>query len=121
MRSAIPIKDLEQKNEVGSSVHRFLIAVQQTVYELIPPFEGEDGEAHVYVVVSAVKLKMRAGAQDFSLETYIFPSNKSGEFTYSELPGSSRGTLSHQDVLASIGYEIHQNSIKLIRDLLKGN
>lgn len=40
-------------------------------------------------------------------ETYIFPANREGEVTsWSELPGSTRGTSSHTEVLRAGGFEL---------------
>ena len=40
-------------------------------------------------------------------ETYIFPANERGEIqSWIELDGSMRGTLDHNAVLSSIGYQV---------------
>lgn len=56
-----------------------------------------------YVIVSAVVAPI-SGA-----ETYIFPAagiDADSPVSFSEMPGSSRGTLDHAKVLSDIGYEI---------------
>jgi hypothetical protein len=40
-------------------------------------------------------------------ETYIFPANEAGEVvSWTEMPGSQKGTLSHDQVLVSLGYTV---------------
>ncbi len=67
-----------------------------TLYEVSPPLEG-----HRFVVVSAA-VAMFSGP-----ETYIFPSDASGEVTdYGELDGSFSGALDHTEALRRVGYTI---------------
>lgn len=66
------------------------------LFKMDPPLEG-----HKYIVVSAT-VAMFSGP-----ETYIFPADEKGAIEdWGELKGSRRGTLSHEDVLSDIGYEI---------------
>lgn len=72
-----------------------------SLYRLEPPLEdGED--RHGLVIASAANCPITGRP-----ETYLFPANEDGEVTdWCELGGSQKGTLSHGDVFADIGYEI---------------
>jgi hypothetical protein len=74
--------------------------IDQRLYKLIPPYGS-----HEYVIVSASRLsRISVYVPD---ETYIFPSNESGEIVeYIELNGSYRGGLSHSQALEGAGYII---------------
>lgn len=89
-------------------------------YKLEPPLgytytdygaEVEDDEdfpeflcAAEYVYVSAASLPFPWGLED---ETYIFHANEDGEvLNWSELRGSTKFTLSHDEALANAGYEV---------------
>ena len=40
-------------------------------------------------------------------ETYLFPATPDGKVAeWGELPGSQRGTMSHEQVFAELGYEV---------------
>lgn len=68
------------------------------LYKLQPPLDG-----HIFVVVSAT------AAMFTGPETYIFPSDKLGEYIdFSEIGASQRGTLSHEKVLLESGYEVKE-------------
>lgn len=65
----------------------------QRLYAMSPPLAG-----HAHVVVSAAVVFLSGP------ETYIFPSDASGDITdWTELEGSQRGTLDGA-VLAGLGY-----------------
>ncbi len=67
-----------------------------SLYRLDPPLEGS-----ALVAVSATV------APYTGPETYIFPANSDGSVTdWGELPGSTRGTLSHVEALHGAGYEV---------------
>lgn len=77
-------------------------------YELDPPIKDEpwddsEPQEYKYVVVSAVRV---LGVP----ETYIFPARKAGDVVviadYSELPGSYRGGLDHNEALRGAGYAV---------------
>jgi hypothetical protein len=77
------------------------------LYRLDPPitevdWDGDEtGKEFEYVVVSAANV-MFSGP-----ETYIFPSDESGEVVgWGELEGSYRGGLSHSTALAGAGYSL---------------
>ena len=76
----------------------------QRVYRLDPPIEWSPGldeptETTEYVVVSAVD-------ESWATETYIFPSDASGEILdWLELDGSFRGGTDHRQALLNAGYE----------------
>jgi len=78
----------------------------QKLYRLDPPLSAyswgdEEASAYGYVVVSAVSA-MFSGP-----ETYIFGSDANGEITnWSELDGSFKGALDHEQALRNAGYEI---------------
>ena len=89
MKEAILIKDVS-KNFMGTA----------KVYELNPPMENKIK----HVVVSTVV------APYSGVETYIFPSTKTGKVKdWGELEGSMRGTSSHSEVLGNAGYSIKNN------------
>jgi hypothetical protein len=65
------------------------------LYHLSEPHCG-----HSFVIVSAVN-------NMFAHETFIFPANKKGgAIEMLEMDGSRRNTISHDEVLNSIGYTI---------------
>jgi hypothetical protein len=67
------------------------------LYQLDVPLEGS-----TYVVVSQTRDTPITGP-----ETYIFPSDPDGNIrTWSELPGSTKGVCSHEEVLSYAGYEV---------------
>ena len=83
------------------------------LYRLDPPLIMKDYDgnvildkkgnatAHQYVVVSATDA-MFSGP-----ETFIFPANKTGNITsWSELNGSFKGDLDHEEALRNAGYSI---------------
>lgn len=88
----------------------------KALYRLRPTLDG-----HELVVLSAVNIRVpmfETGttmiARDeqgnvryvYEPETYIFPSNDTGEILdFGELSGSQRETLSHQKVLNDLGYQ----------------
>jgi hypothetical protein len=68
------------------------------VYKVTPPLEGNK-----YVWVSAV-VAMFTGP-----ETYIFGCDKDGEVkNFSELQGSYRGGLNHEEALSNAGYQVQE-------------
>ena len=73
------------------------------LYELSHPVTffswKEDGDVNTkFVVASSID-------NEIGTETYLFPSNESGEIlSFSELEGSSRGIVSHEYVLNGAGY-----------------
>jgi hypothetical protein len=72
----------------------------QRLYRLNPVMLGWDGDAHEYVVVSAVQTILGP-------ETYVFAADESGVITkWTELDGSYRGGLSHEEALRNAGYEV---------------
>ncbi len=76
----------------------------QALYKLEPLLDDIE-----YVVISAVKndSELYTGMGIILHETYLFKADMSGEIKdYSELDGSQRMTISHDEVLANIGYEI---------------
>jgi hypothetical protein len=79
----------------------------QRLYRLSEPitwggdYEGGAKGTADHLIVSAT-VAMFSGP-----ETYIFPANEDGTvLDWGELPGSLRGTLSHDEVLSAAGYEI---------------
>jgi hypothetical protein len=76
-----------------------------TVYKVEPairPYDyDENGISYDYVVVSQVN-SLYSGP-----ETYMFGSNKDGDVTdWCELPGSRRGSYTHEEVLNDEGYTV---------------
>ena len=77
------------------------------LYELSHPMReswGEDEDECKFVIVSAVMAFDHGGA-----ETFIFPAkdaDATDALSFSELPGSTRGTLDHIEVLNRCGYEV---------------
>ena len=74
------------------------------LYRLDPPLKdyerGSENIFYEYVVVSATVV-IYTGA-----ETYIFGADKEGNIVnWSDLPGSCRGTLNHEEVLRDAGYD----------------
>lgn len=68
------------------------------LYRLTPALEV-NGKLHDLVVVSATIIPTTG------IETYIFPADSSGRVTdWEELPGSTSGTLSHEEALRNAGY-----------------
>jgi hypothetical protein len=81
MQSAILIKDFNNG---------------KAVYGVKPPMKDYDDQDVEIVLISAAHG-----------ETYIFPADIDGKVTdWGELPGSQKGTLSHQKVLNDAGYDI---------------
>lgn len=77
------------------------------LYKLSDPLpnwrDSDDPEyaRYEFVVVSAATVAVSGP------ETYIFGSNEKGEIvSWSELPGSARGTLSHSEALSDAGYQL---------------
>ena len=67
----------------------------QAVYKLSKPLSG-----FKYVVVSSV-------CDTYAYETYIFGSTEDGEIlSWSELEGSEKCTMSHEQVLSNAGYTV---------------
>jgi hypothetical protein len=74
------------------------------LYRLSQPVRYTDSDATTYVVVSAVELPAVL-SQRSDCETYIFPSDDEGEvLAWSELPGSTRGTLFHEVAIEEAGW-----------------
>ena len=73
-------------------------------YRVDPPLPGWDDDTfYEYIIVSAVDTGFTFGGP----ETYIFPADEFGAaLDMMELPGSQRGTLSHEDVLGDLGYTV---------------
>ena len=66
-----------------------------SLYRMDPPYEGQE-----YVIASSID-------NMWGFETYLFPSNPSGEVTdWLEMEGSQRGTDSHYEIFSGIGYTI---------------
>lgn len=64
------------------------------LYQMNPPHEG-----HEYVIASA--------ATGWVMETYLFPSNESGDvIDWLELGGSQKNITDHDTVLADLGYTV---------------
>lgn len=84
--------------------------ITQKLYRLDPPLEESSFlndkvvTSHQHVIVSAAK----HGEGMFQIhETYIFPASAEGEVTgWGELPGSIKGTTSHEEALREAGYEV---------------
>lgn len=76
---------------------------RQRLYRLEPPLAGYEfyeDQPHEYVVASAVTVLGYP-------ETYLFPADATGEVTsWGELPGSLKGTLSHEEAINEAGYEV---------------
>ena len=71
------------------------------LYKVSPAIEGYSGEKYKHVIVSAT-VAMFSGP-----ETYIFGATEEGEIAdWSELPGSIRGSFSHEEALNEAGYQI---------------
>lgn len=72
------------------------------LYRMIPPLPDSDGKAYEYIIVSAAEIP------GVGPETYIFPARAAASepVSYSEMSGSQRGTLSHEQVLKDLGYRI---------------
>ncbi|MEA5453254.1 hypothetical protein SPF06_00830 [Sinomonas sp. JGH33] len=76
------------------------------LYRMDPPLDGNE-----YVVVSAADSRGRRWASTIpevmKTETYIFGADDEGNCPdLRELPGSMKGTLSHEEALAKAGYEV---------------
>lgn len=77
------------------------------VYRCSPPMRGwswdddEDVPSYEYVIVSAAVVPLSGP------ETYIFGSDENwAVVNWGELPGSTRGTLDHEEVLREAGYVV---------------
>ena len=71
------------------------------LYKLSDSVKYDNKKTTKYVICST------ANAMYSGIETYIFPSNKSGKvMEWLELDGSQRGTSSHEEVLENAGYQI---------------
>lgn len=69
------------------------------LYHVEPPLPDYNDKEHSYVVASAV-IAPFGGA-----ETYLFPADKDGNvMDWGEMPGSQKGTLSHEEVFEGLGY-----------------
>lgn len=94
MKTATKIRDIEGWRGRAS------------LYKLDPPIEDEPWgdepkKSFGHVVVSAT-IAMFSGP-----ETYIFGAGEDGEvISWSELPGSYRGGLSHAEALQGAGYSV---------------
>lgn len=81
------------------------------LYRLDPPMGGLLYQ-HEYVVVSATDMAhINSFVMNKALhqppETFIFPATPEGEIeNFSELDGSYRGGLDHEQALANAGYEL---------------
>jgi hypothetical protein len=72
-----------------------------TVYKVEPAIKSYENNSYDYVVVSQVNA-LYSGP-----ETYMFGSNEDGEVTdWCELPGSRRGSYTHEEVLNDEGYTV---------------
>jgi len=77
----------------------------QDYYYFDPPLEDYDGTKHETAVISSAHFGE-------SYECYIFPCDRSGKWlSYVEMPGSMRGTISHDDVFDNIGYRLIEGDI----------
>lgn len=73
------------------------------LYRFSPPLPDYRGNEHEFVVVSAIILPKAMGG---GAETYLFPANAQGDVvSWLEMPGSQKGTLSHQEVIEGLGYQ----------------
>jgi hypothetical protein len=78
----------------------------------IKRLKGFNGEAALYKLDPPLKkcrqVVVSAAVVPFSgVETFIFPADKDGEISsWSELPGSTKGTSSHEVALRNAGYEV---------------
>ena len=71
------------------------------LYRLSEALEDYDGNKYEHVAGSAVNV-MFSGP-----ETYIFGADENGEIvSWSELPGSFRGALDHNEALEGAGYPV---------------
>lgn len=87
---------------VRSNLTNFATAAY--LYRLSEPLFDYRGKlSAVYVIVIAGA----AVTGDHGPETYIFPSSSEGDVvSWSELPGSTTGTLDHEMALRNAGYEV---------------
>lgn len=82
------------------------------LFKLSPPLESTQWDLdtdkevtlkHEYVVLSSVAAAFDHG----NSETFIFPADTKGKVTdWGELPGSQRGTMNHNYILHSKGYQV---------------
>jgi hypothetical protein len=64
-------------------------------------YDDEKNKSYDYVVVSSANVPFSGP------ETYIFGADKKGEVVdWMDLPGSRRGSYSHEDVLEAAGYKV---------------
>ena len=79
--------------------------IQHKLWQLSEPVNagwGEEGKTTEYVVTSASNMVFLDEP-----ETYIFPSDSDGEITeWSEMDGSYRGGLDHEQAIRGAGWEI---------------
>lgn len=74
------------------------------LFRVDPPMRGWGSDALTfgYVIASATGVLGKP-------ETYLFGSNVGGDVVdWTELPGSQKGTLSIEEVLADAGYEVRR-------------
>jgi hypothetical protein len=96
IKKATFLRDVNQKTARGA----------QKLYRVDPPMEDErwDGtkRSYEFVVVSAVVVGFGEGP-----ETYIFGADAEGKVVdFSDLPGSFKGDLDHEQALRNAGYEV---------------
>lgn len=89
-KTATKIKDLQDYSGVAA------------LYKLSSPLVGWYDDSWDYVIVSAASVFGE-------VETYIFPAvdeNSLKPVCWGELPGSTKGVLSHRQALENAGYEV---------------
>ncbi len=70
----------------------------QKLYRMDPPHEG-----HEYVAASGVQ----SAFDTMMPETYLFGADADGKITsYSELDGSFRGSVDHEEAIREAGYKV---------------
>ena len=75
--------------------------------ECVGAIEGNKGEQFLWKTEDNKFLITSKVKNEYVHETYIFSAGANGEITdWSELNGSSRGEVSHQEVLERAGYEV---------------
>jgi hypothetical protein len=75
------------------------------LYKVNPPLPDYDGRTHEFVIVSSVVVAF--GPPDE--ETFLFPAESEDSTepsSWTEMPGSQSGTMSHEDTLGGLGYAI---------------
>lgn len=79
----------------------------QAIYKFDPPlptsYDEDESETTIYALVSA------SNAMFSGPEVYLFAYNDPEDtepVSWMELPGSQKGTLSHEEVISDLGYTI---------------